>query len=248
LFGTTRKLEKKLEQTSGFRVMRFDISTVAKSARTSEYEKRENTRKSSYTKMTLSQISTSHKYVDTLYVSRCHISRSFACFAVRQSSMLRSLILAAPALASAAATPPFCRSTPSDASWPTLSEWSSLNETIGGSLIRTVPVASSCWPDANGTFASPSPRSCQEVNDKWTNGTWHSQLPESIDYQLYANNSCLPDESGSWTQKQGCKIGALPQYIVNSTKEVDVAAAMKWAADRNIRIVVKGTGHDLNGR
>lgn len=38
--------------------MRFDISTVAKSARTSEYEKRENTRKSSYTKMTLSQIST----------------------------------------------------------------------------------------------------------------------------------------------------------------------------------------------
>ena len=58
VFGTTRKLEKKLEQTSGFRVMRFDISTVAKSARTSEYEKRENTRKSSYTKMNLSQIST----------------------------------------------------------------------------------------------------------------------------------------------------------------------------------------------
>lgn len=23
---------------------------------------------------------------------------------------------------------------------------------------------------------------------------------------------------------------------------------MRWAADRNLRIVVKGTGHDLNGR
>jgi hypothetical protein len=90
--------------------------------------------------------------------------------------------------------------------------------------------------------------SCQEVNDNWSNGTWHSQQPESINYQLYANNSCLPDEVGSYSKAQGCKIGALPQYIVNTTQEADVAVAMKWAADRNIRIVVKGTGHDLNGR
>jgi len=40
----------------------------------------------------------------------------------------------------------------------------------------------------------------------------------------------------------------LPQYIVNATEEGDVAAAMKWAVERNVRIVVKGTGHDLNGR
>jgi FAD/FMN-containing dehydrogenase len=53
---------------------------------------------------------------------------------------------------------------------------------------------------------------------------------------------------GSYSKAQGCKIGALPQYIVNTTQEADVAVAMKWAADRNIRIVVKGTGHDLNGR
>jgi FAD/FMN-containing dehydrogenase len=53
---------------------------------------------------------------------------------------------------------------------------------------------------------------------------------------------------GSYSKKQGCTIGALPQYIVNATEAADVALAMKWAADRNIRIVVKGTGHDLNGR
>jgi len=58
----------------------------------------------------------------------------------------------------------------------------------------------------------------------------------------------LPDEVGSWSEKQGCTIGGLPQYIVNATEEVDVATAMKWAAERNVRIVVKGTGHDLNGR
>ncbi|KAG9186768.1 hypothetical protein G6011_09876 [Alternaria panax] len=87
-----------------------------------------------------------------------------------------------------------------------------------------------------------------EVNDNWSNGTWHSQQPEPIDYQLYANKFCLPNEVGSWTEKQGCKIGALPQYIVNTTEEADVAVAMKWATNRNIRIIVKGTGQDLNGR
>lgn len=43
-------------------------------------------------------------------------------------------------------------------------------------------------------------------------------------------------------------MGGLPSYIVNATSAKQVATATKWAADRDIRIVVKGTGHDLNGR
>jgi FAD/FMN-containing dehydrogenase len=40
----------------------------------------------------------------------------------------------------------------------------------------------------------------------------------------------------------------MPQYIVNATTEEQIATALNWAATRNIRVVVKGTGHDLNGR
>jgi FAD/FMN-containing dehydrogenase len=40
----------------------------------------------------------------------------------------------------------------------------------------------------------------------------------------------------------------LPRYIVNATRLEHISEAMKWASQRNIRIVVKGTGHDLNGR
>ncbi|KAL3439967.1 hypothetical protein BJX65DRAFT_315257 [Aspergillus insuetus] len=47
---------------------------------------------------------------------------------------------------------------------------------------------------------------------------------------------------------RGCSIGGMPQYIVNATSEEQIATALKSAADRNIRAVVKGTGHDLNGR
>lgn len=40
----------------------------------------------------------------------------------------------------------------------------------------------------------------------------------------------------------------LPRYIVKAEDVESVAVALKWAADREIRVVIKGTGHDLCGR
>lgn len=161
---------------------------------------------------------------------------------------MRSFLYFTPALAGASAIPyqtaPLCKSTSHDASWPSTSDWSSLNKTIGGFLLRTVPKASSCY--AGNPFGSTV--SCATVNDKWTNSTWHSQQPESIDYQVYANNTCLPNKGTGYSVEKGCSAGGFPTYIVNATDSNHVAYAMKWASDRNIRITVKGTGHDLNGR
>ncbi|KAH7075749.1 hypothetical protein BKA63DRAFT_543102 [Paraphoma chrysanthemicola] len=161
---------------------------------------------------------------------------------------MRSFFFLAPSLAGASVIPhnvtQTCKTTPLDSLWPSPREWASLNTTINGALIRSVPAALACW--SNNTFDSTI--SCEVANDKWTNGTWHSQQPESVDYQLYANNTCLPPDAPGYSAKKGCSTDAFPQYIVNATKESHVAYAMRWAAKRNIRIVVKGTGHDLNGR
>lgn len=156
---------------------------------------------------------------------------------------LLHLLLASPAAAAVLAGQK-CRSTPSDASWPSTAEWASLNASIDGRLLRTVPAASSCYP--GNPFGSTL--DCQDVSAGWTNGMWHSLQPESVDYPLYANNSCLPDEAYDYSADQGCTIGGLAQYIVNATTEEHIATALKWASDRNIRITVKGTGHDLNAR
>lgn len=159
--------------------------------------------------------------------------------------MLRYFVLLACTLEGAIAiSNSSCKTTPLDSSWPSQSEWASLNNSISGTLIRTAPIASSCW--AGNPFDSSV--SCESVTNNWINGTWHSMQPESIDYPIWANNSCLPDGASGYEEKKGCSIGAFPQYIVNATREEHVAVAMQWAAHRNIRIVVKGTGHDLNGR
>ncbi|KAJ9315208.1 CAZyme family AA7 [Paecilomyces variotii] len=147
-------------------------------------------------------------------------------------------------IAAAASTPSDCKSSPQNASWPPSEEWSALNKSIDGVLIKTSPAPSSCYP--GNPFNSPE--DCTDVSKYWTYAKYHAAWPESVDYSLYTNNSCLPPGVEGYVEERGCSIGGLPQYIVNVTKEEQVATALEWASKRNIRVVVKGTGHDLSGR
>ncbi|KAK5737377.1 hypothetical protein LTR17_006796 [Elasticomyces elasticus] len=154
-------------------------------------------------------------------------------------------------LALAAFTLPFsvhakrvCKITPSDPTWPSDYDWQTLNSSINGRLSKTIPAASPCWP--GNPFGSQV--SCDSVGTNWTSGIFHAARPESIDYPVWANNSCLPPGTPGYERGQGCELGGLPEYIVNATQEGHVATASKWASGRNIRVSVKGTGHDMNGR
>lgn len=116
-----------------------------------------------------------------------------------------------------------CKTSPKDLHWPSADEWHALNHTLQGTLLRTSPAASSCY------HINPyqSPENCTDVKDHWTNASYHSAWPESIDYPIYTNNSCLPPGTTGYTKSRGCIIGGLPQYIVNATTEMQVATAMR---------------------
>ncbi|KXH29855.1 FAD-dependent monooxygenase [Colletotrichum nymphaeae SA-01] len=136
-----------------------------------------------------------------------------------------------------------CKTTPYDTTWPSDSDWTALNQSVGGALIKTRPVASSCY-DGN-PFSSTL--TCDTVDDGWSSSAFHAGLPESIDYPFWANNSCVPPSDYAY-RNDGCKLGGLPEFILNATTAEQVATAVRWASARNIRIIAKGTGHDLNGR
>jgi len=137
-----------------------------------------------------------------------------------------------------------CKTTPSDVNWPSYDDWQALNASIGGALIRTAPAASACYP--GNPFGSPIP--CNVTETGWTTTDFHADLPESVDFPLFANYTCVPPKQVGYKNGSTCSIGAFPTYVVNSTEGYDIAKAMGWAAQRNIRIVVKGTGHEYNGR
>jgi hypothetical protein len=137
-----------------------------------------------------------------------------------------------------------CKPSPHDKNWPSLEEWTALNKSIEGTLLRTAPVASSCYP--GNPFGSSY--NCSSVKSHWSYAAYHSSWPESTDNSIYSNNSCVPPGADGYTKEKGCIIGGLPQYIVNATTEEQVATAMAWASHRGIRLVIKSTGHDLGGR
>jgi len=65
---------------------------------------------------------------------------------------------------------------------------------------------------------------------------------------FFANRSCDP-----FTERSaGCVLGSYVQYTVNVSRAEDaprfVAAGLEFANDRNIRLVIRNTGHDYNGK
>jgi len=61
---------------------------------------------------------------------------------------------------------------------------------------------------------------------------------------FFANRSCDPFMPRSYQ----CVIGTYIQYAVNVSCAADVATGIKFSQERNIRLVVRNTGHDYNGK
>lgn len=57
-----------------------------------------------------------------------------------------------------------CKYLPSDACWPTISNWASLNKTVGDRLIATVPLAAPCHDDK---YATSNSTRCAELQNSW---------------------------------------------------------------------------------
>ncbi|KAJ4298055.1 hypothetical protein N0V90_005954 [Kalmusia sp. IMI 367209] len=136
-----------------------------------------------------------------------------------------------------------CKSHPLDFGWPDIDDWSALNRSTNGALIRASPVAASCYNDSSWS----SSVGCDAVQEDWFHSEFHAKQPESIGYPYWANNSCVPPNDYAYVPGQRCKLGGLPSYILNATNAEQIAIAARWASSRNVRLVIKGTGHDLNG-
>ncbi|KAH8884168.1 FAD binding domain-containing protein [Thozetella sp. PMI_491] len=131
-----------------------------------------------------------------------------------------------------------CRCLPSDSCWPSTSAWSALNATVNGQLVATVPIGSVCHAPNYDSAA------CTALQNSWTAPQTHIASSSSLMQTYFANQSCDPFTSTS----SACELGNYVSYAVNVTSAADVAAALAFASDNNIRVVVRNTGHDFFGR
>ncbi|QKX64758.1 uncharacterized protein TRUGW13939_11934 [Talaromyces rugulosus] len=131
-----------------------------------------------------------------------------------------------------------CRCLPGDSCWPSTSQWDSLNRTVNGRLVATVPIGSPCHDPHYDEAA------CADLQSNWNLPQTHFVSSSSVMQTYFSNQSCDPFTSES----SECRLGNYVNYAVNVSSSHDVAAAIKFAKSNNIRFVIRNTGHDYFGR
>ncbi|KAH8901468.1 FAD-binding domain-containing protein [Thozetella sp. PMI_491] len=131
-----------------------------------------------------------------------------------------------------------CKSFPGDPSWPSGKEWAALNMTVGGRLVATVPLGSPCHnPNYNAA-------ECATLQSEWRQPPVHYNSSSSVMAPIFANQSCDPFQPPNGT----CTLGNYVVYAVNASGPADIAAAIRFADAKDVRLVIRNTGHDYLGR
>ena len=134
-----------------------------------------------------------------------------------------------------------CRCFPGDACWPKPSEWYAFNKSVGGKLIATTPIASPCHDDAFGPFDA---QQCDKLKANWFIPETHLETTSSIMAPYFTNNSCNP----FLDRNARCTLGNYISYAVNASEAADFQRTIGFVQENNIRLTVRNTGHDYNGK
>ena len=108
--------------------------------------------------------------------------------------------------------------------WPDPAEWAMLRRSVGGRLVKVKSPFDACTPD-------PGSRSCTE-------------LFQNLGDPFYISDSVALTQTLGWTDAWTSQASA---YAVLAQSSADVAAAVNFAREHRVRLVVKGGGHSYVG-
>lgn len=104
--------------------------------------------------------------------------------------------------------------------------------------MATVPLGAPCHaPNFNNA-------TCEALKSKWQAEEIHYTSSSSVMAPFFANRSCDPFQP----EQSPCELGNYVRYAVNVSGPLDIQRTIAFAALKNIRLVVRNTGHDYLGR
>ncbi|KAL5464146.1 hypothetical protein EMCRGX_G033115 [Ephydatia muelleri] len=128
---------------------------------------------------------------------------------------------------------------PAEPCWPSPQEWQSFNMSVKGRLISVQPEGTPCYTEG------PTSPACVAIVGNWTNPYWRSAQPGAMQDPIWEED----DEGNScFNSMQPCAQGRVPPYAVAVQEVADISSALSFAIQYNIRVVIKTSGHELQGR
>jgi hypothetical protein len=113
---------------------------------------------------------------------------------------------------------------PSDPKWPNSASWEKLNEQVGGNLIEIHSPFDSYKSDPNSETSK--------------------ELLKSLQNPYFIGDQPALTQSSGWVDAW---TSAPSRYCIAAHKTEDVAAAVNFARENNLRLVVKGGGQSYQG-
>jgi FAD/FMN-containing dehydrogenase len=113
---------------------------------------------------------------------------------------------------------------PGDAAWPSVAEWEALRKQVDGRLMKLADPLAACRAD-------PSGRACLD---------FFAQIRNPYYILDHANLTQTSGWVDAWTSKPSA-------YAVAAKSAADVTAAVDFAREHRLRLVVKGAGHSYQG-
>jgi len=111
-----------------------------------------------------------------------------------------------------------CKAVPGAPGWPSSQDWAHLNSSLDGRLLQPVPPGAVCHPGQ----PSYDPTECAAVNASWSTYEFHQADPISVDWNQWANDSCLPREGAP------CSGRGYPVFVINATEARHVQLGIKF--------------------
>lgn len=123
-----------------------------------------------------------------------------------------------------------CKVFPGDDKWPSASQWVQLNASINGVLLKPKPAASVCYPGPDHDQTQ-----CQFLVSGTSSTRFWLNDPLTELAQWTQGSSCV----ATLTPVGNCTRGGFPEYVVNATAAKHVQAAVDFARNNNVRLIIK---------
>ncbi|KAL4816686.1 hypothetical protein BDW67DRAFT_190708 [Aspergillus spinulosporus] len=136
-----------------------------------------------------------------------------------------------------------CRCLPNDPCWPSAQTWNALNQSVNGHLVSLRPIGAVC----HGREFNKA--ECAFAQQNTYNSQWRASQPGALQITNWeSKGQTLLDCDLNSPREAPCTQGRIPVYAVLAESADEIQNAVRFARDRNLRVVIKNTGHNALGQ